>query len=141
MAAFFLTRQDHDAGELITHLKLQKLCYYAQGFHLAIFDVPLFMEEIEAWEHGPVIPDLWFQYKGYGSTGIPAPSEIDLSAFDGEVEELLDEVYDVYGQFSAWKLRNLTHDEPPWIEAFSGASTKVIPHEAMRSFFKTLVAE
>ena len=38
-----------DSGELISNLKLQKLLYYMQGFHLAYFNEPLFEEDIEAW--------------------------------------------------------------------------------------------
>jgi len=28
--------------------------------------------------------------------------------------EFLEEMYEVFGQFSAWKLRHKTQDEPPW---------------------------
>lgn len=34
-------------NEEISNLKLQKLLYYSQGFHLAIFNKPLFFEPIE----------------------------------------------------------------------------------------------
>ena len=45
-------------GELVSNLKLQKLLYYVQGFHLAVFGEPLFEEEIEAWMYGPVVPSV-----------------------------------------------------------------------------------
>ena len=141
VAEFFLSRSDVDDGEFITHLKLQKLCYYAQGFGLAIYDTPLFNEPIEAWEHGPVVPTLWHQYKGFGANGIPAPEMIDLSKYSEEAVVLLEEVYDVYGQYSAWKLRTLTHSEKPWIDAFNNGTSKVIELETMRTFFKTLLEE
>lgn len=54
VANFFLSAMDDDAGDLISNLKIQKLVYYAQGVHLAMFDTTLFDEEILAWEHGPV---------------------------------------------------------------------------------------
>jgi uncharacterized phage-associated protein len=133
VAAYFLAKQDPDAGEIISNLKLQKLLYYAQGFHLAMFDAPLFPERIKAWEHGPVVPQVWKQYTGSGGSSLPVPDEkMDI---DPETASFLDEVYDVYGQFSAWRLRELSHDEPPWIEAFNG--TGVVHNDAMRSFFKT----
>ena len=50
-AAYFLALVEEDEGELMSHLKLQKLCYYAQGFHLAITGYPLFTDRIEAWTH------------------------------------------------------------------------------------------
>jgi uncharacterized phage-associated protein len=44
VAKYFLAQADEDAGDLISNLKLQKLVYYAQGFHLALYDIPLFPE-------------------------------------------------------------------------------------------------
>jgi uncharacterized phage-associated protein len=49
---------------------------------------------------------------------------------------LLDEVYAVYGQFAAWKLRNMTHQEPPWCQTPEGQE---ITHDALRAYFKTQV--
>jgi uncharacterized phage-associated protein len=132
IAPFFLAKIDEDAGDAICNLKLQKLLYYAQGLHLALKDKPLFTEQIEAWTHGPVVPEVYQNYKGFGSGSIPAPSE--LPAIDDATKSLLDEVYDVYGQFSGWKLRNMTHEEPPWKNTPRGA---VITHSALRDYFTT----
>ena len=139
VAKYFLTLNDEEIGELISNLKLQKLAYYAQGFNLAFTDEPLFADTIEAWAHGPVIPSLYHEYKVYGSQAIPAPETFDADIIPEETRELLDEVYNVFGQFSAWKLRNMTHEEPPWIEASKMAG--VISQDSMKSYFKTLVTE
>lgn len=140
VADYFLAKAgvqaDEETGDLISNLKLQKLVYYAQGFHLALHDKPLFEERIEAWMHGPVVPDLYHEYKHFGAEGIPGP-QIDLTKYDADTRELLDEVYTVFGQYSAWKLRNMTHEEKPWIDAAPLAA--IITHEAMRDYFKTLV--
>lgn len=135
VANYFLALSDEDAGDLISNLKLQKLVYYAQGFHLALFNEPLFDESIEAWTHGPVIPELYHSYKHRGSGAIPSPEEVNFGVYTLEMKELLDEVYNVFGQFSAWKLRNLTHVEPPWKDVESSAGE--ISHESMREYFKT----
>ena len=55
----------------VTHLKLQKLAYYCQGLHLAVYDLPLFSDEFEAWRHGPVVSTLYHEYKKYGEQFIP----------------------------------------------------------------------
>ncbi|VAW76025.1 possible prophage ps3 protein01-like protein [hydrothermal vent metagenome] len=138
VADYILAQVDPDAGDLISNLKLQKLIYYAQGFHLAIYGEPLFSESIEAWTHGPVSPDLYHRFKDCESNPIPVPDEIDFSVYEQPVREFLDEVYSVFGQFSAWKLRNMTHDEPPWKEA---APNTVITHDAMRAYFSTQITE
>ncbi|GAA6618466.1 Panacea domain-containing protein [Scytonema sp. NUACC26] len=135
VAKYFLAQTDEEAGDLISNLKLQKLVYYAQGFHLALYDEPLFTEPIEAWTHGPVVPEVYHAYKHYASGAIPIPDDIDFSKYDKPTRELLDEVYRVYGQFSAWKLRNMTHDEELWKDAYKGDI--VIAHQAMKQYFKT----
>ena len=48
-----------------THKQLQKLCYYAQAWHLALLNRPLFDEEFQAWIHGPVCPTLYAHYVDY----------------------------------------------------------------------------
>ena len=135
VAKYFLSLADEDAGDLISNLKLQKLVYYAQGFHLAIFDKPLFLEPIEAWNHGPVIPELYHSYKQYGAGNIPPPADVNFSIYDQNTRDLLDEVYSVLGQFSAWKLRNMTHEEPPWRDA--STNVNIITHDALKEYFKT----
>ena len=138
VARYFLAITDEDAGEYISHLKMQKLCYYAQGFSLAINRAPMFLEEIEAWQHGPVVPELWQKYQRHGPSFIPRPDDVDIDLYNAGTRELLDEVYEVYGQFSAWKLRNMTHDEPPWAEAWARGPNTTISHESMKVYFDTL---
>jgi uncharacterized phage-associated protein len=116
---------------------VQKLVYYAQGFHLAIYDTPLFNEPIVKWAHGPVVESLYKEYKKYGSSAIPVPDTVDTSMFTKKQKELLNEVFDVYGQFSAWKLRCMTHEEPPWKQAVTNG---IIDQEIMQEYFKTQLA-
>lgn len=138
VARYFLSLAEEEAGDDVSNLKLQKLLYYAQGFHLALFQRPLFPNEIRAWTHGPVVVDVYHEYKNHGSATIPRQT-CDLDALTQEEKELLDEVYQVYGQYSAWKLRNMTHEEAPWIAAYDRGADTVIPHGAMQDFFATLV--
>lgn len=112
------------------------MVYYAQGFHLALYEKPMFKELIIAWEHGPVVESLYHQYKDYGAGEIPQPDSVNLADFNPDQIELLDEAFDVYGQFSAWKLRNMTHSEKPWLETPKNSE---IPQALMQSFFKTLL--
>ncbi|MCK5595563.1 SocA family protein [bacterium] len=138
VADYYLSLPDEEAGDLISNLKLQKLCYYAQAFYLALHSSPLFNDQIEAWNHGPVIKNLYHKYKDYGATGIPSIKKLDLSVYPEIVCDLLNEIYKIYGQYSAWRLRDLTHQEPPWKEAYEMGAT-VISHESMENHFKTLI--
>jgi len=137
VADFFLNRaaNEEDGGELISNLKLQKLAYYAQGFHLAMFNTPFFNEPIEAWTHGPVVPALYHDKKQFGDNGIPCNPKFDASIFTSKQRDLLNEIYQVFGQFSAWKLRELTHLESPWLR--NKKQKGLISHADLIEYFKT----
>jgi uncharacterized phage-associated protein len=117
IADWFLARNRMDIaeldGEAISNMKLQKLLYYAQGAYLAIVGKPLFSDPIVAWKHGPVIETLYHKYKEFGSNGIYL-NECALPDLDEETENILEQVYQIFGQYSAWKLREMTHNEAPW---------------------------
>lgn len=141
IAKAILSLSNPSEGEVITNLKLQKLLYYVQGFHLAGFNSPLFNEKIYAWQYGPVVKEVYFKYKENGSLGIEPPKEdikiIEL--FDAEdAYELFMDVLNVYGQFSAIGLMNLTHQEPPW------RNTKIdeeISHNKLKEYFLTRIED
>jgi uncharacterized phage-associated protein len=135
VAKYFVSLVDEEAGDSISNLKLQKLLYYAQGFHLAMYDEALFSESIKAWLHGPVVPQVWHLYKDFGFQPIPI-EPIVSNDYPLGVRNHLDEVYNVYGQFSASKLRDMTHDEAPWKNT---PQNEVISPERMKEFFKRLV--
>jgi uncharacterized phage-associated protein len=135
IARYFLACSEPDAEDFISNLKLQKLCYYAQGFSLALHKRPFFDERIEAWTHGPVVPELYHRYKDAGSNAIGPVTNLDFDLYDKKDRKLLDQVYDYYGQFSAWRLRNMTHEEKPWRDAFNRMDKTIYPDE-MRKYFK-----
>jgi uncharacterized phage-associated protein len=103
-------------GEELSNLKLQKLLYYAQGHHLEQRRVPLFSDPIQAWSHGPVVPQVYHQFKSSGSSSIElSPSDpFTWDEVDPVTSEFLSKVWNTYGGFSAGRLRNMTHEEPPW---------------------------
>lgn len=106
-------QMNFEDSEYITNLKLQKLLYYAQGYYLARKNDPLFKEDFIAWEHGPIIRKVYDEYKKNGAKGIEYNEDFNIS-IDKETEIILNEVYEKFGQFSAWKLRDMTHQEMPW---------------------------
>lgn len=137
VAKYFLFLSDEEAGDTISNLKLQKLLYYAQGFHLALTDAPLFAEPIEAWTHGPVVPVVYQLYKHAGAAAIQRPEVFDPAEIDAATGSILDEVREVYGQFSAWKLREMTREESPWIEAYKIGPGAPIQHNSLKEYFRT----
>ncbi|MEI8396987.1 MAG: type II toxin-antitoxin system antitoxin SocA domain-containing protein [Rhodospirillaceae bacterium] len=135
IARYFLAKTDEEVGETISNLKLQKLCYYAQGVGLVARDIPMFAEPIEAWLHGPVVPTIYQEYKNYGNSAIPPVTDLNIAEYDAADRMILDDVYDYYGQYSAWRLREMTHREAPWKDAYTEGANKTITQEALQTFF------
>jgi uncharacterized phage-associated protein len=133
VAEYFLVLQDEDAGDLISNLKLQKLLYYAQGLCIGTMGRRLFNEKIFAWTHGPVVPFIYHKYKVFGANAIPMPEDFDQSTIANGTKGFLKEVYRVFGQFSAWKLRNMTHNEPPY-QKFQKTQGEITV-QAMKAYF------
>jgi uncharacterized phage-associated protein len=139
IAEYFLAKIEEDEGELISNLKLQKLCYYAQGVGLAVRGEPMFPERIEAWLHGPVVPDLYRHYRANGANAIPAMHNLDLEVYDEADRMILDDVFDFYGQYSASRLRQMTHQEAPWKDAYDDGGNEVISNDALIAYFASEV--
>jgi uncharacterized phage-associated protein len=129
IADYFLAKTDPDLGDLMTPMKLQKLVYYAQGFHLAIYNKPLFTEQIEAWDHGPVCPALYRKYKGRKPITPNKTLAEAVGQFTKRQKELLEDVYTTYGCFAAWYLREISHQDTAWQNAYPGG---VISCEALK---------
>lgn len=131
-----------EAGDPVTNLKLQKLLYYVQGWHLALRGGPAFSEPLQAWVHGPVQPAVYGAYKKYRWN--PITEETVKPEFDAEFKQFIGEVLEVYGTDSGYELERRTHTESPWIDARGGIPSDqdcstVITLDAMTSYFKTLV--
>lgn len=120
-AVYYLAEKAEKDGLSFSNLKIQKLVYYSQGFHLGIFNTPLFEEEIEAWDHGPVVSPLYHSLKKFGSNNITLASLAlcigvqSSCALSNEQKAVLDSVYDEYGRKGALALRAQTHKESPWL--------------------------
>ena len=123
---------DEESGDVITNLKAQKLLYYAQGMILAKTGKPLFDADFVAWQHGPVIPDVYEKLKTFGRRQIEPKGEFDISLFTDEELNILISVYKTFGQYSAWKLRDMTHSESPWRDV---EMNETITKESIRAFF------
>ncbi len=116
-------------------MKLQKLCYYAQAYSLAEGKA-LFPEDFQAWQHGPVVPDLYTKYKDYQWRAIDA----ELPSSTNASPTLVASVVAAYGRFDGAALSNMTHKESPWMDARgdipeSDGSQKIISKESLQAFF------
>jgi len=108
--------------------KLQKLLYYSYAWFLTLqnesveeLENRLFDEKFEAWVHGPVIYTVYDDYRHQGYRPINR-YEGQIPAFDDETEDVLNQVWEVYGHFTGNELESISHQEDPWIKAREGYS-------------------
>jgi uncharacterized phage-associated protein len=130
-------------------LKLQKLAYYAQAWHLALDSTPIAPgARFEAWVHGPVSRDLYNRFAS--SMLYEAVTMADMrNGFDPNTvptreREVLDAVLEAYGAMSGSQLENLTHKEDPWVRARGSAGPtdlcrNTIDEDVMRDYYRTRI--
>ncbi|MDB5349199.1 MAG: putative phage-associated protein [Planctomycetota bacterium] len=141
--ARYLLAVAHEHGSFLSNLKLQKLLYYSQGWHLGIYQAPLFPDKFEAWVHGPVIPALYHEFKKYSWRNID--EEVDKPTFPAEIVEFLEELTGEYLHLDAYQLERMTHRESPWLTArgdlpIDALSSTVIDEGLMREHFRARVS-
>lgn len=127
---------DNKEREGITNLKLQKVLYFAQAYYLAKVGRPLFSDDIEAWEFGPVVPRVYRKYKSNVSN--PIICEEDKSSLSDEDKETLKKVWGTFGGYSASKLVDIAHAHTPWKEA-NKSTSKVISHKSIKEYYAPLL--
>lgn len=136
---------DYEVYEGITHLKLQKLLYYAQGVYLALENEKLFNEPLEAWEHGPVVRNVYDTYCVFGRNQIIIPATEENNEIvrkieeDSKVKEILELVYNNFAIYTAWQLREMSHiKDGPWDKT---PKNQEIDIEMIKEFFKKEIVE
>lgn len=136
IADWFLCKSD------MTHKKLQKLCYYAQAWCYAIKGYRLINSDFEAWVHGPVSPALWEKFKrfGYSTISFTGNRKFEISPED---LDLLNDVWETYGEYTGNALEALSHRELPWIEARKGYAenercTVAISPKSMATYYSSI---
>lgn len=141
-----------EQGEGITPMKVQKLVYFAHGWHLAITGEPLVDEPVQAWRFGPVIPSVYRQFRDFGRNPVQdfarvvtfSPFDVSsiiprVSKGDKFVQQLITKIWEIYGRFTAVQLSNLTHqDGTPWHKIWNENLPRdtVIPDETIADYFR-----
>ncbi|OAK45031.1 Panacea domain-containing protein [Bacillus wiedmannii] len=121
-AKYLINKSTPGSKESITNLKLQKLLYYAQGFHLALKDHPLFEDELQAWVHGPVVSEVYHTFKNFSYNDITCNYDSNEINLTRDEQLLLDDTWEIFKQYSGKELEMLTHEELPWQNAREGLS-------------------
>jgi len=138
VANWFINQFDKDSGDVITHLKVQKLLYFSEAWCQVLLDKELFSENMEAWAHGPVVREVFNQFKGANWSPLSVTDEV--VEFDEATQDVLLQVLDTYGDVAAKTLENLTHQDAPWKDVRGSLSPEsrcsdVINKQLIKEFF------
>ncbi|MEJ5127625.1 type II toxin-antitoxin system antitoxin SocA domain-containing protein [Comamonas sp. MYb21] len=142
VANAFIERAEQGRIPSLTPMKLQKLLYFAQAWHLkGTSGAPFLDDNFARWQHGPVIPALYHEFKAYGyrtitrkattlafdgddfSVNVPMIPSSDVSAWG-----LVDAIINRYGSIDAQVLSNMTHLEKSAWASGGGGDGSVITH-------------
>lgn len=134
-----LLRLARDEGCELTNMQLQKLVFFAHGYHLALQNEPLYFEETRAWPFGPVIPDLYEHLQKYGSSGVTN----NLPAFDqmnDAQRNIIKIVWDSYKHYNAWRLSDISHRPgSPWEQVWKYDRFGRIELATVRDYYRELL--
>lgn len=116
IAKYFIFKGNNSEKYGVTNMKLHKLLYFAQGFHLAIFNKPLFFEGIYMYEYGPHIESVDNAYKKYTYNTIPEEYNDDFS-FKQETRLFLDDIWNIFKLYTPKVLEEIITNDEPWKRA------------------------
>lgn len=156
VANYFIEKGRSVRGSAVDPMKLQKLLYFAHGWHLAVTGRPLIDEPVEAWRYGPVISSVYHEFKANGRFPIARPATcLDFDTYEEyaprvpedakETREILEKVWKVYGGLTGPELSAMTHEpDTPWAKVWEEAEAegirrgRDIPNSDIRAFFVSL---
>ena len=143
LVLYLLNNKDYYLVEHTSRLKLLKLLYYIQGYHLAMFDKPLFNDKIEAWIDGAVVPSVYEWMKDMTDIGIQ-DEEInkfaipDLKLHPQQII-LIKKVLYIYNKYSGYGLVDKICKETPYLSSYENGKTNEITQDSLKDYFLPLV--
>ncbi len=152
-----------ERGQSVTPMKVQKLVYFAHGWHLATANAPLVAEPVEAWRWGPVFRQLYAALAEFGNqpithslreviidSGTPSGYRlrdyaVDISDDAGMfANDVVRRIWELYGHLSGTQLSKMTHEPgTPWDTVareheFQMPDRTIISDGLIRTYFRGL---
>ena len=124
-------------GYRISNLKLQKILYFVQASFLVNQGNPCFFEDIEAWDFGPVVPEVYHEFKILGGGDIPeyVCENAEKQIMRGD-RQLINEMVDDCAAYSASSLVEITHNQDPWRSTYRKGHNNVISNSKIKTYFE-----
>lgn len=109
--AKYILNKCHAEKKYISNLQLQKILYFLQVEWLRTYNEVLFEDDIEAWHYGPVVPNVYHMYSGYGGMKITDYYEDFVLPSALIDEKLVDGLVNIYRSKPPWELVEESHKE------------------------------
>ena len=115
----------------LSNLELQKTLYFSEINYIKKYKKHLIDDDFEAWQFGPVLREVYYEYRHYGANSIDKPKEeIEL---DDDIKMILNKTIEECNQKSYWKLVDESHKKGgAWEQCFDENIKKIIPKEKIK---------
>ena len=144
--AYVFIKRGINEGNPVNQMKLQKMIYFAHGYHLIVHKKPLIRELFQAWKYGPVVSSVYHACKLYGSEDINDPcyfiksigEEPDLNKLDSDAINTIQITWSALKDVSGIVLSNWTHNSKgsPWVKYYiDGVNDIPIPNKDIEEYF------
>lgn len=117
-----------------SNLKLQKELCFLQLYFIRITGHPCFSDPIEAWEFGPVVPEIYRKYSWVLLSDIPIFSDPHVCFKKGPDRKIVEQVVDLLAPYTNSQLLTMIRKQPPFKNTYSPAESRVIPISEMEAF-------
>lgn len=127
LAHYIITKCTNE-GTPISNLQLQKILYFIQKGFLQN-GKQAFWDNIEAWQFGPVVPSVYFEFCGFGATPIFMTFPNTITPPE---QQFIDKIINENRSYNPWMLVEKTHKTGgAWDTIYQGGrgNRRIIPQE------------
>lgn len=102
--AKYIVQRSNEDGYPVSNLQLQKILFYSQREFLRKSGKPLFMEEFEAWQFGPVVPSIYRRYCGSAALPLTLYDKDDYGFIDEESKSIISRILKEKETLNPWDM-------------------------------------
>lgn len=126
-------------------LSLEKIMYFADCEYIKKYGTPIFDEEFEAWDYGPVIPKVYKKYRSHGYSKIVLTDKEKLMSCSkmmkfkdyDKISDVIDEIIERYKGYTANELVTESHREgSPWDQVYEEGCNRKISKDLIREYIE-----
>lgn len=124
--AKYIVNRSIDENKPISNLQLQKILYFSHIDVLKATNEKLVDGQFEAWDYGPVLPDVYNEFSPYGANKLTIKEDVSEN-LDKEIKDIVDKSIDECIKKAPWELVKESHQKgSPWHKAYKKGEKNII---------------